>query len=147
MNKKQVKTVSHFGTRMSLLLLLVVSLLSVANAQSVTGSMHKLLPTDQENSDRFKSAVGTNRLVEFQKLENLIKPLTASTGNAPDYDYFIGDYRTSEAELLYLLGQPDLKVSNTIYQYNLGVSSSNCKAFIGVNGDGFVTYSVIKNCN
>lgn len=147
MNKNQAKKVSHLRTKMSLLLLMVISLLSLANAQSVIGSKHKLLPTDQENSIKFKAAVGNNRLIEFEKLENLIKPLTTASGTAPDHDYFIGDYRTTEEELLFLLGQPDVKISNNIYQYNLSVSSSNCKAFIGVDSDGFVTYSVIKNCN
>jgi hypothetical protein len=147
MNNSKTKKTSHLGIKMSLLLLIVFSLLSEANAQSMIGSNHKLLPSDQANSDQFKAAVGNNRLIEFQNLENLIKPITSSTGTAPNYDYFIGDYITSEAELLFLLGQPDIKISNTIYQYNLGVSSSSCKAYIGIDADGFVTYSVIKNCN
>jgi len=45
------------------------------------------------------------------------------------------------------LGEPDVKVSNSIYQYNLNVSSSDSKAYIGINNEGFVTYSVISLSN
>ncbi|MFZ4796626.1 MAG: hypothetical protein ACOYMA_03975 [Bacteroidia bacterium] len=129
---------------MSLLLLIVFSLLSAANAQSIIGSNPKLLPSDQVNSDQFKSKAGQNRVQEFKLLNDLIKTVPLINEPAPNYEYFIGDYTTSLAELIFLLGEPDVKVSSTIYQYNLGVSSSNSKAYIGINNEGFVTYSVIN---
>jgi hypothetical protein len=67
--------------------------------------------------------------------------------NAPEYDYLIGDYTTTLKDLVNLLGEPDVKVSNSIYQYNLNVSSSDSKAYIGINNEGFVTYSVISLSN
>lgn len=142
-NSKTTKT-SHLRTKMSLLLLIVFSLLSAANAQSIIGSNPKLLPSDQVNSDQFKSKAGQNRVQEFKLLNDLIKTVPLINEPAPNYEYFIGDYTTSLAELIFLLGEPDVKVSSTIYQYNLGVSSSNSKAYIGINNEGFVTYSVIN---
>jgi hypothetical protein len=99
------------------------------------------------SSELFKSKVGLDRLNEFIKLNELIKTFPILKENAPEYDYLIGDYTTTLKDLVNLLGEPDVKVSNSIYQYNLNVSSSDSKADIGINNEGFVTYSVISLSN
>lgn len=99
------------------------------------------------SSELFKSKVGLDRLNEFKKLNELIKTLPIQKETAPENNYLIGDYTTTLKDLVSLLGEPDVKVSNSIYQYNLNVSSSDSKAYIGINNEGFVTYSVINSTN
>lgn len=119
---------------------------NIAQAQVIEQNK-KITNLDKVNSDAFKAKVGANRIVEFKKLEPLIIPKSANTSSAPAGEHFIGEYAMSEAELIFLLGQPDLKVSNVIYQYNLGANGSACKVFVGIDSDGFISYSVIKSCN
>ncbi len=121
-------------------------LANLVNAQVYTGNF-KITENDKVNSDAFKAKVGTVRLAEFKKLESLIIPKSTAAGLAPAVDYFVGQYAMSETELVFLLGVPDVKVSNVIYQYNLGNSNSACKLYVGIDSEGFVSYSVLKSCN
>lgn len=107
----------------------------------------KITDSDKVNSDSFKAKVGIARLVEFKKLESLIIPKSTAAGVAPEGEHFIGQYAMTETELVFLLGAPDVKVSSVIYQYNLGNGNSSCKLYVGIDSDGYVTYSVIKSCN
>lgn len=128
------------------LLTTIVLIGNIAQAQ-VTGQNIKITNLDKVNSDAFKVKAGSNRIVEFKKLEPLIIPKSANTLSAPIEEHFIGEYAMSEVELIILLGQPDVKVSNVIYQYNLGANGSACKVLVGIDSDGFISYSVIKSCN
>jgi hypothetical protein len=111
-SRRLVQTVFVF-----LFLLLDFSLAS--NAQTIAPKVH---PNDLLNSDEFKSLQGRDRLLVFQKLENLIKPASSFDGPAPDYDYFIGDYKMNSSDLVLLLGEPDEKIALSIWQYNLNSS-------------------------
>ncbi|MFA9213035.1 MAG: hypothetical protein ACEQSR_04210 [Candidatus Methylacidiphilales bacterium] len=132
---------------LAFILLTAFALISnFTHAQNIEQSI-KITNLDKLNSDAFKVKVGTNRIVEYKKLEHLIIPKSANTLSAPIGEHFIGEYAMSEAELIFLLGPPDLKVSNVIYQYNLGTNGAACKVFVGIDGDGFISYSVTKSCN
>jgi hypothetical protein len=121
-------------------------LANLANAQVNAGNF-KITENDKINSDAFKAKVGTARLLEFKKLESLIIPKSTAAVVAPEGEHFIGQYSMTETELVFLLGTPDVKVSNVIYQYNLGNSNSACKLYVGIDSEGFVSYSVLKSCN
>lgn len=121
-------------------------LANLANAQVNAGNF-KITENDKVNSDAFKAKVGTARLTEFKKLEGLVIPKTPASGVADIGQHFIGEYAMTETELVFLLGVPDVKVSNVIYQYNLGNSNSACKLYVGIDTEGFVSYSVLKACN
>ena len=121
-------------------------LANLANAQVNAGNF-KITENDKINSDAFKAKVGTARLTEFKKLESLVIPKTPASGVAEVGQHFIGEFAMTETELVFLLGVPDVKVSNVIYQYNLGNSNSACKLYVGIDSEGFVSYSVLKSCN
>jgi len=121
-------------------------LANLANAQVNAGNF-KITENDKVNSDAFKAKVGTARLTEFKKLEGLVIPKTPASGVADIGQHFIGEYAMTETELVFLLGVPDVKVSNVIYQYNLCNSNSACKLYVGIDSEGFVSYSVLKSCN
>jgi hypothetical protein len=123
-----------------LFLLLDFSLAS--NAQTIAPKVH---PNDLLNSDEFKSLQGRDRLLVFQKLENLIKPASSFDGPAPDYDYFIGDYKMNSSDLVLLLGEPDEKIALSIWQYNLN-TNLRCRLVIGIDSDSMVSYVVVKDC-
>ncbi len=135
------------GIRMSLFLLGIVSLLLLANTQSVVGNKHQMLPSDQAISYKFKYLIGSNRFNEFKMLENLIKPtssiFTVSNTNVNDLQ---GSFASSESDIVFLLGRPDIKISNTIYQYNLGEENSVCHAIIEFNEKSQVVSVAIKSC-
>jgi len=115
-------------------------------AQTINSNI-KITNNDKLNSEAFKAKVGVMRLLDFKKLENLIIPKSTNTVAPPVGAYFIGEYAMTEAGLILLLGIPDFKVSNVIYQYNLGITNSACKLYVGIDSDGFISYSVIKSCN
>jgi hypothetical protein len=134
-SRRLVQTVFVF-----LFLLLDFSLAS--NAQTIAPKVH---PNDLLNSDEFKSLQGRDRLLVFQKLENLIKPASSFDGPAPDYDYFIGDYKMNSSDLVLLLGEPDEKIALSIWQYNLN-TNLRCRLVIGIDSDSMVSYVVVKDC-
>ncbi len=147
-NKKQKSVINETKGKLKIrtMLFLVFSLtmsFNWVNAQSNT----KITDNDKINSDAFKAKVGTARLVEFKKLESLIIPKSTAAGVAPEGEHFIGQYAMTETELVFLLGAPDVKVSSVIYQYNLGNGNSSCKLYVGIDAEGYVSYSVLKSCN
>lgn len=131
-----------------LVLLAIIVLFQLGlKAQHQEDNNREISPEFVELSKSFKLKIGLNRINEFEKLSHLIKPKTQITQTPPNYNYYIGDFTTTLSEIITLLGEPDIKISNTIYQYNLGTNSTACKVYIGIDADGFVTYSVIKSCN
>lgn len=145
MENTNEKSISDSRIRMSLLLLGIVSLLLLSNIQSVVGSKHRILPADQAISYKFKYLIGGNRLLEYKLLEPLIKPtsaiLTASNTNG-----LHASFASNESDIIFLLGQPDVKVSSTKYQYNLSEDNSKCSVIIEFNSNRQVVFSLIKNC-
>ena len=127
----------------------VFVLLVLFLGQSINGfaqsAQIKIHPNDLVNSDEFKSLQGRDRYLVFQKLENLVKPSASFDGPAPDYEYFIGDYKMSSTDLVLLLGEPDEKIAPTIWQYFLS-TNQRCKVVIGIDSESMVSYVVIKDC-
>lgn len=105
----------------------------------------KLKSADKATSEQFKLAAGSNRLVYFEKLQILIKALQVGGANPQIEGDAIGSHTTTKEEIIFLFGEPDQIIQNTLYQYNLNAAGT-CKAVVGINKDGLVTFSVIKGC-
>ncbi|MFY8020499.1 MAG: hypothetical protein ACOVP1_04850 [Bacteroidia bacterium] len=105
----------------------------------------KLKSADKAISEQFKLAAGSNRLIYFEKLQILIKALQVGGANPQIEGDAIGSHTTTKDEIIYLFGEPDQIIQNTLYQYNLNATGT-CKAVVGINKDGLVTFSVIKGC-
>jgi hypothetical protein len=148
MEKTDEKNMSNSRIRMSLLLIGIVSLLILANIQSVVGKKHRMLPADEAISYKFKYLIGANRLEEFKLLQSLIKPtsavFTVSNSNA---NMLQGNFASNESDIIFLLGQPDVRISNTKYLYNLSEDDLKCRVIIEFNSNFQVVSSLIKNCN
>jgi len=130
-----------------LMVLIALLLLGIrSHSQSLPQTDLKICPQDLVNSASFKALSGGDRISVFHQLENLIKPANSFDGPAPDYDYFIGDYKMTEAELVFLLGEPDLKIAKCMWQYNLK-PADGCIAIIGIDENALVSYMVLKNCH
>jgi len=125
-----------------ILLIILLSQVNTARAQDTTAQIH---PSDLLNSIDFKQKQGRDRQLVFQKLENLIKPSSSFNGLAPDYDYYIGDYKMNSTELVSLIGEADEKIAPAIWQYFLS-QDQRCKVIIGIDSDGMVSYIVKKDC-
>lgn len=147
MENTNEKSVSNSAIRMSLFLLGVVSLLLLANIQSAIGGKHKLLPSYQAISYKFKYLIGGNRLAEFKMLESIIKPTSAMlTVSNSEVKVLEGSFASTESDIIFLLGQPDVRISNTQFQYDLSEDNSSCVAIIKFNQNRQVVSSLIKNC-
>ncbi len=57
----------------------------------------------------------------------------------------IGNFASKESDILFLLGPPELKISNSVYQYNMGQNDSKKKVIIEFNKERKVIFSAIKN--
>ena len=140
------KPVPNFYRAFQAICFLALTMLSSSNGYAqVNGEKElKLTANYLAASTTFKSLIGNDRKSSFKILESLIKPnvSTAKVGLNNTSDQFI----ITEKDLLQVFGQPDLKISNSIYQYNLGISSSNCKAVIGLSKDGIITFYTQKDC-
>ena len=97
----------------------------------------KLTANDLTISSNFKASVGQNRIALFDQIKPLINSVDAN-GNTTE--------ATSSNDLVQLLGEPDIKIQQSIYQYNLNQSASSCKAIIGISKEGLVTFCVVKDC-
>ncbi|MDZ4669212.1 MAG: hypothetical protein SGJ00_15195 [bacterium] len=128
----------------SILFMLVVFISQVVPALAQSNP-EKIHPNDVANSVDFKQNIGRDRLITFQKLENLIKPSSAFIGLEPAYEYYIGDYKMSSEDLILLIGEADEKIAPAIWQYNLS-QDQRCKVIIGIDADGMVSYIVKKDC-
>lgn len=106
-------------------------------SQNLSEKDSKLTANDLSNISSFKASVGLDRTMLFEQIKPLIKSIDAK-GNTAE--------ASTLEELISLLGEPDLKIQQSIYQYNLNVSSRSCKALVGLNKDGLVTFCVIKDC-
>ncbi len=112
---------------------------------STTSPETKIKVADKATSEQFKLAAGFDRLVYFEKLQLLVKPLQVGGTNTAIETESIGSHTTTKDEVIFLFGEPDQIIQNTLYHYNLNAAGT-CKAVIGINKDGLVTFSVIKGC-
>lgn len=136
MKNKNILNLKH---AVKALCFIAFTLVMSAKCYSQTSSENdsKLTASDLSNISSFKASVGLNRIALFEQIKPLVKCIDAngSTSEA-----------TTSEELISLLGEPDVKIQQSIYQYNLNVSSNSCKAIVGLSKDGMVTFCVIKDC-
>lgn len=148
MESTNEKSISNSKIRMSLLLIGVISLVLLANIQSLVGSKHRMLPAEEAISYKFKYLIGNNRQKEFKLLEPLIKPTSAIlTVSNLSTKSLQGSFASNESDIIFLLGWPDVKISDTKYQYNLSDDDSKCKVIIEFNNELQVVSTMLKNCN
>jgi hypothetical protein len=62
-----------------------------------------------------------------------------------DAKSMFGNFVSNESDITFLLGPPELKISNSVYQYSMGENDSKCKVIIEFNKDRKVVFSAIKN--
>jgi hypothetical protein len=97
----------------------------------------KLTANDLANISTFKASSGQNRKTLFEQIKPLIKSVDANGNN---------DEVTTSDVLVNLLGEPDVKISSQSTNTIVNVSSNSCKAIVGLNKEGLVTFCVIKDC-
>ena len=108
----------------------------------------QIIPDElKEMSKFFKENKQANRVNTFKSLQHLIKEkLTDVNDEYKEEGAVMGTYTTTSKELVSLLGEPDRKVANTIWEYQLNGSQKACKVVIGINKYGEVTFVTIKDC-
>ena len=130
-----------------LLITFVVGISSISKAQSPLKDSLDLSLLDRQNSTQFQSLKGGDRLGVFSKLQNLIRTKESSNGTEASTSTRMGATAANLTAVTALLGEPDVKIQKSIIQYNLKSSSSACKAVIGLDINGDVTFCTIKDCN
>ena len=115
----------------------IVLLSSKGYSQTHSEKDSKLTASNLTNISNFKSSPGQDRILLFDQIKHLITSIDAN-GNTNE--------ATTSDELINLLGEPNFKIQQSIFQYNLSISSSACKAIIGLSKEGLVTFCVIKEC-
>jgi hypothetical protein len=127
----------------SLLFVILISFVLPTNAFS-----QPEIPTElKEASKFFKENKQSNRINTFKSLQHLIKEKLADVVDEErEEGAVMGTYTTTSKELVSLLGEPDRKVANTIWEYQLNGAQKACKVVIGINKNGEVTFVTIKDC-
>lgn len=127
----------------ALLFAILISLVVPQSAYS-----QQIIPDEfKEMSKFFKENKQVNRVSTFKALQQLIKEkLTDVVESDKEEGAVMGTYTTTSKELVSLLGEPDRKVANTIWEYQLNGSQKACKVVIGINKHGEVTFVTIKDC-
>ncbi len=92
---------------------------------------------DKQNIVFFKTLRNANRIGVFERLQGKIKIKQANTINVQPSTF---------ADVLNLFGEPNINIKNATLIYTLN-PSNGCKAYIGLDAQGFVTYCVTRDCN
>ncbi len=105
----------------------------------------RLKDSDKLISDRFKTLVGADRLVEFRHLQTLFKVHQPGVSELSIEGDFIGAHTTTQEECVFLLGEPDQiqQDANCFYYLN---ASGSCKAILRFNKEGKLTFSSVSGC-
>ena len=106
----------------------------------------KLSDKDKVVSNQFKSLQGQDRVSVFQHLQHLIVLKQSNNPNPVINSDIMGYNVTTADDLILLLGNPTQKVGNTWY-YSLKKNTESCRLLVGMDKDGNVIFSTIKNCN
>jgi hypothetical protein len=131
-------------------LIILLSILMISekgNAQSATTDSLDLTAKDQQNSVLFKSLKGGDRVSVFTQLQDLIKVKEAGSPTEFNSSTKMGSTTAKVSQVIALLGVPDKKLQEGLIIYYLKAGSVNCKALIGVDKDGAITFCTIKDCN
>ena len=119
-----------------------------ANAQTGNLNDETFWPTKeaQLNSQSFKAASGSNRIIYFNELQDLIRTVNLSNENETGTGA-VGTHITTRDEVIYLLGDPSNKILMSLYEYNLNTVTSSCKVVIGFDSNDRVNFFTIKDCH
>ncbi len=128
--------------RLFYLLVLIIGVFSRSNAQSAKAIIN-LSQKDKQNSQLFQSLKGKDRLYVFKQLQTLVR-VKGSATDAITTSNRMGAKTTTLSEIVALLGEPDVKIQQTLVEYNLKQGSS-AKAVFGISKDGEVQFCTIKN--
>jgi hypothetical protein len=136
----------HILTTITLLSIFFI-ISSKGNAQSSSSDSLDLSVKDQQNSVLFKSLKGGDRVSVFTQLQDLIKVKEAGSPTEFNSSTKMGSTTAKVSQVIALLGVPDKKLQEGLIIYYLKAGSVNCKALIGVDKDGAITFCTIKDCN
>ena len=125
------------------LLVILLGIMSQANAQSAKVATVNLSQKDKQNSLLFQSLKGKDRLEVFKQLQTLIR-VKGSATDVVTTSNRIGAKTTTSDEIVALLGQPDATIQQTLLQYNLKAGTSE-KLVIGLDKNKLVQFFTIKN--
>lgn len=123
-------------------MVLIIGVFSRSNAQSAKAIIN-LSQKDKQNSQLFQSLKGKDRLYVFKQLQTLVR-VKGSATDAITTSNRMGAKTTTLSEIVALLGEPDVKIQQTLVEYNLKQGSS-AKAVFGISKDGEVQFCTIKN--
>ncbi|MCA0428853.1 MAG: hypothetical protein LCH37_15560 [Bacteroidetes bacterium] len=126
-------------------LILGLFLLVGASTLSAQSTGPKLSDENQVYSDLFKSQTQVDRTSTFSRLQGLILP-TELGPREPLPTSMIGANTTTEEEIIYLLGEPDMRIQQSLLRYYLRGPGAHCRLDIGLNEHGQVSFFVIKDC-
>ncbi len=141
-NQQKQLSSAIFSSMVFVFLVLVLN--ANLKAQTITNT-YKLLPENQIKSDSFKLLAGSNRYQLFNELKLLVNNTEADLVNNIESN-LVGAKTTSMEELVFLLGEPNLIIQNSKYQYNLVSNVSACKATFMFDKNGFVKFCIVTNC-
>ncbi len=123
--------------------MLMIAFSLSTSAQSVKSEI-RISTKDKQNSSLFQSLKGKDRLDVYKQLKTLIRVKGAASDVVTSSNR-IGAKTTTLEEVVYLLGEPDSKIQQTILEYNLTGNSSNTKLVIGVDKNKEVEFATIKS--
>lgn len=129
------------------LLLLILVITVKGTAQTTSSDSLDLTVKDQQNSVLFKSLKGGDRVTVFTQLQDLIKVKEAGSPTEFNSSTKMGSKTATVSQVIALLGAPDKKIQEGLIIYYLKAGSVSCKALIGVDKDGAITFCTIKDCN
>lgn len=129
--------------RLFYLLVLIIGVTFQSSAQSAKAEIIKLSQKDKQNSLLFQSLKGKDRIDVFKQLQTLVR-VKGSAADVVTTSNRIGAKTTTLAEVVALLGEPDVKIQQTLIEYNLK-QGATAKAVIGITKDGEVQFCTIKN--
>lgn len=131
----------------SLLGIFLFAILSTLILPQAAISQQAIPEEFKEMSKNFKENKQANRVNAFKAMQHLIKEkLSEEVADQKEDGAMMGTYTTTSKELIALLGEPDRKVANTIWEYQLNGSQKACKVVIGINKNAEVTFVTIKDC-
>ena len=128
--------------------MLVLSLLiTLAYTGYGQGSVTSVLTEkDKQNSSQFKSLQGQDRVAAFQQLQHLVRVKAIDKTSPAVASTLMGAKATTVNDLIVLLGNPTLRVNQSMLIYALKGSSSTCKLVVGIDKEGYVVFCTIKDC-
>ena len=130
--------------RLILLLMLVVGAMLGSKAQSVASANSiNLSQKDKQNSVLFQSLKGMDRLDVARQLQVIIRVKGGASDVVTASNRF-GAKTTTANEIIALLGEPDARLQQNMFIYNLKPGTSS-KLVIGLDKEKLVQFCTIKN--